>query len=89
MQEHVYSGHVITPNLTDDRDIARSKRAICIRANKLSSFVIVPRRLSHYLNLTVVTFTVDICGPIIQNITVKMMVLYNNAFLILFRFDIL
>ena len=33
---HVYLGYVIIPNLTDDRDIARSKRAICITANMLS-----------------------------------------------------
>ena len=34
--EYVYLGHVITPNLNDNLDIARKKRAICIRANMLS-----------------------------------------------------
>ena len=33
--EYVYLGHVITPNLNDNLDIARKKRAICIRANML------------------------------------------------------
>ena len=34
--EYVYLSHVITPNLNDNLDIARKKRAICIRANMLS-----------------------------------------------------
>ena len=34
--EYVYLGHVITPNLNDNLDIACKKRAICIRANMLS-----------------------------------------------------
>ena len=34
--EYVYLGHVITPNLNDNLDIDRKKRAICIRANMLS-----------------------------------------------------
>ena len=35
VDEYVYLGHVITPSLNDDKDISRSKRAICVRANML------------------------------------------------------
>ena len=90
MQEHIYLGHAMTANLTDDRDIARSKRAICIRANMLSrKFCYCSSEIK---SLLFKSYRGNIyCGHLWADYSeyhfVKMMVLYNNAFRILFRFD--
>ena len=69
--EYVYLGHVITPNLNDNLDIARKKRAICIkricyRGNCLSARQIFRRSC---LNRIVVMFIVHIYWRITRSIT--------------------
>ena len=70
----------MTPNLTDDRDIARSKRAICIIANMLLiKFCYCSSEIKHCGNIYCEHFWADY--P--EYHPMKIMVLYNNAFRII------
>ena len=90
IHEYVYLGHVITPNFNDNLDIARKKRAICIRANTLSRnfFKCTP-------NIKALLFKLYCsnvyCAHLWANYAhyhlAKLRVCYNHAFRKLFHFD--